>query len=188
LIVDGFDRVLQGSWSEPTHDFAGRLGAALPDGFSVASNEAVMEGRVSLSDYPRVLWMLGDEGVADYTFEADERALIEDYLSGGGDLIVSGSEVGYATDGPWLSSVLHMTFVADDAEATQAGGFTFGVAYEEDYPDVLSSQTVIWEYSGGGAAACGYEGQIIVVGFPLETISDDELPQALSDLADWLES
>ncbi len=185
LIVDGFDRVLGGSWSEGTHDFAASLGVALGEA-STASNEAIVEGLVDLRDYERVLWMLGDESRADLTFDDSERELIERYLDSGGELIVSGSEVGYATNASWFSSVLHASYVSDDAGTNRAGGYTFGVIYEEDYPDVLTGDEVIWAYDGSGAAAVGWNGQVVVVGFPLETIGDENRSSAIRELMEWL--
>jgi hypothetical protein len=186
LIVDGFDRVLDGSWSAPTHDFAAKIGVALGAPFSVASNEAVASGAVSLSDYSRVLWMLGDESVADVTFDDREKAAIEAYLAGPGRLVVSGSEVGYATDPTWLSDVLHATYVADDADTDQVQDWTFGAEYPEDYPDVLDGDEVLWTYGTGGGAAVGWEQRVVVVGFGLENLRDIDRAVALPELAAWL--
>ncbi|MBN1945142.1 MAG: hypothetical protein JW797_05665 [Bradymonadales bacterium] len=187
LIVDGFDRVLGGSYLSPTHSFAASLGVAVGESFSIASNEAVLQGLVHLSDYDRVLWMLGDEGLRDLTFDTTERTLVKDYVNGGGKLVVTGSEVGYASDRTWLSQVLHVTYVSDDANTNQAGDFTFGVTYEEDYPDVLSGQTTIWTYATGGAAAVIWNSQVIAVGFPLETLADSQRSTAVQQLIGWLE-
>lgn len=186
LVVDGFDRVLGGSYSYFTHNFGGLVGNALGTAFSTASNEAVARGQVKLSSYTGVLWLLGDESVDDVTFDAAEKSALDAYVAGGGRLIVSGAEVGYATSSSWLSSTLHATYVKDDAATTHAGGYTFGVTYPEDYPDVLSGQTTLWSYDTGGAAAVGYNHQIIVVGFPLETLSSTDLKPAIQALVAWL--
>ena len=69
------DRTLRGSFAGPRHDFAARIGAAAPGGVATASNEAVADGVVSLSDFSVVLWLLGDEGTSDVTFTAAERDL-----------------------------------------------------------------------------------------------------------------
>lgn len=185
LVVDAFDRVLDGSWGESTHTFAASLGATL-GAASGASNEAIASGEVAMTDFDRVLWMLGDESTLDHTFDAAEREAIEVFLDAGGQLVVSGSEVGYATDAGWLSSVLGVSYVSDDAGTDRAGGYTFGVAYEEDYPDVLGGDAVIWSYDTGGAAAVG-SGPVIVVGFPLETLAPTDMPDAIGDLVAWLD-
>ncbi|MCA9565672.1 MAG: hypothetical protein KC561_19375, partial [Myxococcales bacterium] len=94
--------------------------------------------------------------------------------------------LGYASSRTWLKNDLGIVYVSDDAGTTTAGGHTFGTAYEEDYPDVLSSQETIWTYSSGGGAAVGYNHQVIGVGFGLETIADPDLPSALAELLSWL--
>ena len=187
LVVDGFDRVLWGSWTQPTHGFAADLGRATGRGFSAASNEAVSTGAVDLGDYSRVLWFLGDESTGDRTLDPWEMAAIEDYLDGGGRLIFSGSELGYAGDRRWLEERLGARYVADDAGSDTAGGYTFGVAYEEDYPDVLDGEVVLWEYGSSGGAAVGRDRQIITVGFPLETLSPEDIGPAVQELASWLD-
>jgi len=186
LVVDGFDRILGGSWSSTTHDFAARLGLALGAEFGVAANEAVQEGIVSPGQASCVLWFLGDESTSDVTFSDDEQAWITDHLSGGGKLIVTGSELGYATDAGWLEDTLHTRYVSDDAGCTEAGGHDFGGVYTEDYPDVLSGETVIWEYDTGGAAAVGWNRQVISVGFAMETMDDETLTSAMAELVGWL--
>lgn len=187
LVVDGFDRVLDGSWRAPTHPFAATVGGAL-GASSVASNEAVASGAVRLTDYPRVVWLLGDEGLADRTFDAAERAAITAYLDAGGTLVVSGAEVAYASDADWLATVLHTTLVEDDAGTTTLDqGWTVGDAYPEDYPDVLAGDTVLWSWSTGGAAAVGWDHRVVVIGFGLENLSAGHLAAAVADVAAWLD-
>lgn len=191
LVVDGFDRIFGGSYRDIRHDATARVGAALEAGLGAhaASNEAVVEGEIALGDYDVVVWLVGDESTADHTFTADEQALITAYLSGGGRVIVSGSEVGYdlKSNGSAFLSGLGGTYVSDDAGVNGAKGagalaavasFTFGDAaapYAEDYPDVLgaaSGATVVLQYSNGMTAAVGKASRSVVVGFPLEVVSD----------------
>lgn len=187
LIVDGFDRYLGGSRSSPRHDLAARLGSALGRGFSVASNEAVAEGRVSLANFARVLWFLGDESRMDLTFDSREKHGIESYLAAGGKLVASGSEIGYATDADWLANALHARYVADSAGTSRVAEFRMGVVYPEDSPDVLAGQSVLLRYSTGSAAAVGWAKRVIVVGFALETLADADRKAALDRLATWLD-
>ena len=184
LIVDGFDRVLTGSYSERRHDFASRVGQALGgETFSVASNEAVGAGLVALADFGGVIWLLGDESTADLCFDEDEQARVEAYLDGGGRLLVSGSELGYATASSWLSGTLGIGYAADDAGTNTAGTFTFGTIYEEDYPDVLSGEQTLLRYDTGGAAAVAAtpgDGSVVAVGFGVENVDDAELPTLMA--------
>jgi len=189
LIVDGFDRVFGGSWAEPTHTFAGLLGTALAANgatFSVASNEAVAEGDVALSGYDHVLWLLGDESDADRTFEDRERSAIEDYVGAGGTFVASGGEIGYST-GSWLSSALHASYVADDAGTSEVEGWTTGVTYPEDYPDVLDGTDVLWTYGTGGAAAVSWHDRVVVTGFAIETLGKADREAAVGELLAWVD-
>lgn len=186
LVVDGFDRVLDGSWEFPTHDFAALVGQSLGVGFSTASNEAVAEGNIKLGDFEYVLWLLGDESTQDITFSESERLAVESFLNGGGRLVVSGSEVGWATNADWLDDVLHASLAADDAGTLSVESWTVGTEYPEDYPDVLRGDQVIWEWATGGAAAVGWNGRVVVVGFGVENLGANDRNEALADLMDWL--
>lgn len=182
LIVDGFDRVLGGSWSAPTHGFVAQVGGDLGEPFFSASNEAIADGSVALGSATQgVLWLLGDESTADHTFDDAEMDALQAYVAGGGRLIVSGAEVGYATDTDFLADVLDVAYVSDDAGTNVVDDFEIGAAYPEDYPDVLSGASTIWRYDTGGAAAVG-DGQVIVVGFGLENIDPAARPAALQEL------
>ena len=184
LVVDGFDRVLDGSWAAGTHDFAARYGVAL-GGASSASNEAVAEGWVALSDYDGVLWFLGDESTGDVAFAAAEQAALSEFVSGGGRVIATGAEIGYA-GGSFVTDTLGARYVSDDAGTDRVEGYTFGVVYEEDWPDVLAGDSVVWSYATGGAAAVGRDGRIVVVGFALETM-DADFEAAVAELVGWVE-
>ncbi len=183
LIVDGFDRT-SGSYDRPTHDFAAQVGIATGEGFSVVNHERVDD--LDLGDFGGLIWLLGDESTDDITFTAGEQDAIRDYLDQGGRIVVSGSEVGYASDAAFLDAVLHVAYVSDDAGSSVAGGYRFGTEYEEDYPDVLSGKTTIWRYDTGGAAAVGHDARIVVVGFGLENIDAASRAEAVQALTGWL--
>jgi hypothetical protein len=192
LVVDGLDRIIDNGYQSFRHGFAASVGHALGDGYSIASNEDVCSGAVNLGDYGYVVWLLGNEGNRDRTFTADERSIIASYIGSGGKIIVSGSEVGYATDGTFLVDTLHAHYISDDAGTLGAGpsggaGYSFGSAYPVDYPDVLSGNESIWVYSTGGGAAVGYLRRIVVVGFPIETINAGIISLALSDLTEYIQ-
>ena len=187
LVVDGFDRLVGSSWGRSTHDFAARYVSALGDDASTVWHEALMEGLASTSGYQGVLWFLGDEGLTDHTLEPAERAIIEQVLARGQRLILTGAEVGYATDAAWLERVLGVRLVRDSAQAMSAAGMRFGEVYPEDFPDVLSGPQTLWSYdNGAGGAAVGRAARHVVVGFGLETMRDVALTQAVSALASWV--
>lgn len=187
LVVDAFDRALDGSWDHPTHTFSAEVGNALGARFSVASNDAVATGEVRLGDYPRVFWMLGDEGLNDRTFSEPERDAVEAFVDAGGVFVASGSEIGYATDPDWLADVLHAEHVADDAGTTLVEGWTVGAAYLEDSPDVLAGDDILWTWDTGGAAAVTWDDRVVVVGFGLENLAPADRADAFAALVERLD-
>jgi spore germination protein YaaH len=177
LIVDGFDRVTA-SYSIPRHTFAGVYADALSANgrtFDTGDNDAVRDGRVPLEGYAGVVWFLGDESVADRTFDAAEQAVIAGFLEGGGRLFVTGSEVGYdlgRSGSPnyspaWFTTYLKAVYAGDDAGTTSCTGIagsdfegitgTFGQTYVEDYPDYFQP-------AGGGAGALYYNSGPLIAG------------------------
>ena len=159
LVVDGFDRFGgTGSWPSPTHDFVKLLVDALPPLVSVSgcSNEAVSSGSIDLAAYASVFWLLGDESTTNRTFTSVEQAKVKSYLDAGGNLFVSGSEIGWDLGRPHTASepgdlafyqdYLKAQLISDGTSSmTAAQGIagtifegltvTIGQTYPEDYPD-----------------------------------------------------
>ncbi len=184
LIVDGFDRTeSSGSWHQPWHSFGfvhGRSLATAGVGFSTATNEAVADGRVLLTDSDAVVWILGDESTRDETFSNTEQARVREYLESGGNLFVSGSEIawdlgnrGSSGDQSFLRNYLKVTYAGDDSGNLSArgvsggifdglGSFAYGSSpYEEDWPDYFNAaeggQPAL-EYGNGLLAGVQYGG------------------------------
>ena len=110
LIVNGFDRV---AGTTNRFDFIRFDAKPVFDNgypFSSASNEAVFEGKVSLIGYNNVIWILGDESTADQTFNQFEQDSVKSFLENGGNLFVSGSEIGYDLDRSGHSSSEDISF------------------------------------------------------------------------------
>lgn len=163
------------------------------------SNEAVISGAVELGDYRSVVWMLGEESSKDRTFDDVEQAKVEKFIARGGNLFVSGSEIGWDLDyedhgRSFLSNTLKTKFVADDAETYDVAGAEGGifadlsklkfddgeVVYDVDYPDVIepvaSARAALRYANGKGAAgvqieADGARGRMVLLAFPFETIT-----------------
>lgn len=100
--------------------------ALVPATFSTASNEAVIAGQVSLSGYQAVVWICGKEASGTRTFDATEQSLVSTYLTGGGRLFASGSDIGYDLEAAgngltFLNNSLGGDYVADDAGTYSAG-------------------------------------------------------------------
>ncbi len=199
LVVDGFDRAVDGSWSGLAHDFAARVGLAAGAPVHTVSNEAITEDAFDLTPYRTVIWLTGDESAADRSLGPDERVILGAYLQGGGHVVLSGSEIGYDLDATtggatWLADATGATLAADDAGSNAAAGegplaavasFPFGgtaAPYPEDFADTFTAgagATVVLRYGSGGAAAVGIAGRAVIVGFPLEVV---ESPATLAAL------
>jgi len=151
-----------------------------------ASNEAVIQGAVSLAAYDAVVWILGTESTANRTFDATEQTLVEQFVAGGGHLFVTGAEVGYDLDGQnngrtFFRTTLGAGYAADDAgtyQVTAAAGGIFaglaGFAFSNGstftgvdgqrsnvaFPDALtapSGSAVALTYSGGTGGAAAIQ-------------------------------
>ncbi len=185
LIVNGFDRT---SGTVNTLDFLRRHGPhvqALGLAFDAGSNEAAESGLVELPSYDAVIWISGKEATANTSFTLTEQSLIGAYLTGGGNLLVSGSEIGYdldekgtAADLQFYQDYFKANYVSDDATGggytivpgsepilAGLGAFKFDDGthgtYDVDYPDGINSagqSQLIASYQGVNAATAGGAG------------------------------
>ena len=184
LVVDGYDRALGGGAT--FHDYAamhGRAIAAHSNAFDTCANEQV-GASIQLGDYRVVVWMCGEESTVDETFSVAEQNLVKAYLEAGGNLFVSGNEIGWdlgrgvgatpAADMDFYNHYLKASFVTDDSNDYNISGsglcfnghsFSFGSgdgAYQPGYPDVIapvngSSSALVYN-TQGGTAAVEYKG------------------------------
>jgi hypothetical protein len=206
LIVDGFDRSIDGSFGGLTHDFSAVVGEAA-GGVASVSNEALTEDGFDLTPWPRTIWLLGDESTADHSLSPLEQQLVSEYVAAGGTLVMSGSEVAFELDGSnagaaLLSDVFGAAFVADDGNShavlgtgalMNLGNVGFagpGGPYDEDYPDVLASDgagELVLLYDNGEGAGVGIASRAVLVGFPLELIdAEDERAALIGALLDFV--
>lgn len=126
LIVNGFDRASSGN----TYNFIRQHGRAFKNNgyaFSSATNDAVLQGLISLQDYSIVDYILGEESTADETFSNAEQELVKTFLRNGGKLFVSGAEIawdldnkGSTSDKDFIKNFLKCQYV-NDAPNGQAG-------------------------------------------------------------------
>jgi len=216
LIVNGFDRLsrqlnpIQAGAERVrprqsnSFDYAVQVASAIEansDGLLVdtASNEAVIAGHVNLADYSAVFWISGEESSSDSTFDVTEQGLIASFLAVGGQLFVSGSEIGWDLDNlgngrSFYDSSLRADYIADDGATYDVQGvgesifdglsFSFDDGtqfYDVNFPDVISplgGATTALDYVGGagGGAAIQYDSggstKVVNLAFPFETISD----------------
>jgi hypothetical protein len=208
LIVNGFDRFDRSQnyrYSVPTYlapdgltdhtwsrynnsfDYVVKVHAAIhasKPGVHVAStsNEAVISGAVNLNHYDAVIWILGTESTVNDTFNATEQTLVTNFVSAGGHLFLSGSEIAWDLDQQnngrtFFETTLKGNYVSDDAgtyTATAAAGGIFagmnnfvfssgasfssldGQTYNVAFPDVIAPQpgaVVALNYNNGAGAA-----------------------------------
>jgi hypothetical protein len=168
--------------------------------FDSCANEAVISGSVDLGNYNAVVWILGEESTADDTFNSTEQTLVTNFLNGGGNIFLTGAEIGWDLDAQnngrlFFENDLHVNYVGDDANtfgADGVGGTIFqGISltfddgsfvYEVDFPDRIAGNAgsvVSMTYSGGtgDGAAIQHSGgsptrKVVMLGFPFETIID----------------
>ena len=161
LIVNGFDRL---SVSGNTRDFVFEHGSAIKANdyaFDSASNEAVINGMVQLTNYKIIDWITGQESTDDETFSNEEQQLLKDYLNQGGNLFVSGSEIawdldykGSDSDKDFYHTFLKASYVEDNVEDYTLTGTNDGIfndlnfsfddgnhgIYEVGYPDGIQPE------------------------------------------------
>jgi hypothetical protein len=189
LVVDGFDRVLDGSFGGLSHDFAALIGEAA-GAVATVSHRALTEDGFDLGSWPTVVWLMGDQSTMDLSLSAAEQQALRAYVDGGGRLLVSGSElawdIGQTTAGAaFLDHCFGAKYVSDAsgshtvagsgalASLASAGFAGAGAPYACPYPDVLgptASGSPLLHYANGKVAAVGISGRGALVGFPLELL------------------
>lgn len=173
--------------------------AANGKAFDGASNEAVADRMIQLSNYSVVDWFLGRESSKDKTLDKKEQVLLKKYLENGGNLIISGSELAFDlvnknTGKDFYQNFLKADFKGDDAGVLQFVSFVnnqfggidgkltsheFG-AYRLKSPDIIhpinGSQSIL-KYKNGQTAAVAYKKEFGVINFafPLESIGDERI-------------
>ena len=147
--------------------------------FDTCQNDAVNAGQIALTNYPAVIWALGEESTVDETFSPTEQNRVTAYFNRGGHLFLSGSEIAWdlgrasgptAADRAFLQNQLHAALGGDTND--DAGTFTFAATgggiftgdpagrfddgsagiYSVRFPDVLTP------VGNGAVAALGYTG------------------------------
>jgi hypothetical protein len=163
------------------------------------SNDAIISGAVDLTKYRTVIWILGRQSTKDHTFDGGEQKKVEAFIAGGGNLFVSGTDIGWDLDHEghgrsFFNDTLKTKFVADDAKSYEVAGAAGSIFadlaklsfddgklyYDAERADVISpgeSAILALSYtnSAGGAATqlagMGGRGSVVVLGFPFEVIT-----------------
>ncbi len=191
LIVNAFPKK-NSKGEEESHSFV----EAYYNGLSVAdslvissiSNRVFLDGirGLALKDYDIVLWFAGDNTNHTATIQVKEMSNLAEYLTGGGNLLVSGSKIGYDLDermGAFTDTLFYHNYLkakyvylgdttmipATGVANTLFDGITlrFGEVAEEKYPDDIDpiyGSEVLLNYSSTRKdgevrhAAVGYKG------------------------------
>ncbi|MDC0234974.1 glycosyl hydrolase family 18 protein [Candidatus Marinimicrobia bacterium] len=199
LIVNGFDRV---TGTNNTFDFIRQHGDAIHQNsylFDSANNEAIISGKIILTDYSIVDWILGEEGTATSTFSEKEQSLLKVFLKSGGRLFVSGSEIGYdlsekgnVPDQLFYAKFLKAEYLTDAAAGKQGTYDATGVSgtlmddisfsfdngsngtYDVDWPDGIkpvSNAETILKFDNVDYESSGGAGVAFLGGFDGSPIS-----------------
>lgn len=208
LLVDGNDRYQADPAIENPaglgHDFAvAYAGSLAAVGFDTAANEEVESGAVALDHYDAVVWMLGEESTEHETLSRGEQMAIAAYLAGGGQLLISGAEIGWdlvdqgdAMDAAFFLEVLRADYVADSAGSYLLAGM--GGPLVTDQPiefynpgvlDVIFADAIapgagsepVLGYGGGAIAGVLHDGdyRTATFGFPLEAVPGEDARRRL---------
>ncbi len=167
--------------------------------FDGCVNEAVEAGTVLLAGYTAVDWFTGEESTVDRSLNAAEILLLKNYMNAGGNLMISGAELGWDlgraasanVDLDFFNNYLKAVYVGDDATTYDFAGtpaFSNGLTgtfdnstngyYDVDFPDRVSaaaSGIVALNYvagtADGAAIAVNSTYKSLYFAFPLEAVT-----------------
>lgn len=156
--------------------------------FDSCHHNAITNDLVALTNYPSVIWACGNESTAGESFSSAEQAKVTAFLASGGNLFVSGSEIGWdldrssgptAADRSFFNNQLRADYVADSSGSwnfnavgtalfagNTNGAFDDGSrgGYLVSYPDVIAPTNygtlaaITYSNVASGAAAIVYNG------------------------------
>jgi|GEM_PF-1956877 len=193
LMVNGFDRLTD----ENTFDFIRQHAEAAFNvgyAFDACSNELVARDIVDLNEYQAVIWILGEESTEDETFSETEQMKVQSYLENGGQLFVTGAEIGWdlvaegdedndwgngsPNDTPFYQDYLKATYVGDDAGVYAVSGATgsifeglAGITFDDGDHGTYDVEYPDRVNSRGGSTVClSYDGTSSQAGIQYEGI------------------
>jgi len=150
-----------------------------------------------LSQYEAIVWMTGDDRTASLTSE--EQTALREYLDGGGNLFISGQNIGYdlvedgsVGDEEFFEQYLHASYVGDESADNILSGVSgdpisddmlfltleSGGAANQDSPSVIEpgeGASTVFTYSpSGDAAGIKFSGshRVVYFAFGYEGIGD----------------
>ena len=187
LVVDGFDRKI-GVNSNGLHELTKVYVEAISSianvkSVSSSSSASIANGSTRLRYYDVVFWISGQESTSSETFSTTEQSKVRTYLRGGGELVVSGSEIGRDL-GSRRSTSTDIAFYTDYLKAVYEsdGSTTYGnsvgsastlfdginvafnnangwAIYRPDGISPVDGAEVLMDFASGGFnSAIGYKG------------------------------
>ena len=149
--------------------------------FTSCSEKALMEGNISLPDYPIVDLIYGTQK----QFNSRTNSLVEQYYNQGGKVLMSSANSGC----PSIGGNVVASLSTQNAQLSGCG-LTFDIyrsmnpeSYCVPSPSVLSPSgqaVAILTYSNGNCAAIAQQQRFVRLGFPLESITDRKKMNALT--------
>jgi aminopeptidase N len=123
LVVEGYERWItqgRGTW-HPYAAWTGRAVGANGHAWESASNKTV-GNTIQLGEYDAVIYVLGEESTAQETFSSAEQEMVKTFLRDGGQLFVTGAEIGWDLDNrgntgdrDFYNNFLKADYVDDDS-------------------------------------------------------------------------
>jgi len=173
--------------------------------FNTVNNRAVESNQINLNDYQTVIYFVGDESVHSESLSAVEQEKLKQFLENGGNLLLSGSNIGYDliangsfSDSLFYNNYLHSFFAGDSAAGNQVIGhhssFLNNLTATLNLPglknDILIpnfADTLITYNDGsvGGLAFSGQfgssqnNGKLVYLAFPFELLEDKNIRQEI---------
>jgi carboxypeptidase T len=134
-----------------------------------------------IKNYTDVVWFTGDDSAS--TLTEDEQKVIQSYIEQGGNIIISGQDIGYNIKSTaFYKNVLHASYLADNSKGRGLVGKGILAGYEasfkQSYPDSIKAlkggKLVITYDNGKGAGVYTQtdKANILYLAFGLEGISD----------------
>ena len=152
--------------------------------FTSCSEQALLDGKVSLSNYPIIDLIYGTQK----QFNPRTNTLVENYYNQGGKVLLSAANPGHPSIGGTI--VAQLSTLNSQLSTISGCGLTFDIyrnmnpnSYCVPSPSVLapSGQSIpILTYANGNCAAIAQQHRLVRLGFPLESITDHKKLNALT--------
>lgn len=142
--------------------------------FTSCSENALLNGKAKLHDYPIVDMIYGTQKV----FNSQTNSMVEQYYNNGGKVIISAANAG----SPSIGGKVVGTVVQKDKKTVQGCGLTFDIyremnsqSYSVPAPSVLQPENdafAILTYTDNSFAAIAKPQRFVRLGFPIESMTD----------------